>query len=292
MINIAELSGRPKDKLVQKVLDVGKANSKKLKFPMLFSEKVDGVYCLAMRDDDFINIYSRTGEQYTSMKHIESMLGDVMDDDDIVIFEAYEIGKEQSVISGHCRDTKNQFPDIIARCHQYLTVSEFVNGGTTTAQESYEALLDMMADTDISVIPQKLVHSLEEAMELTKEIWAGGGEGSVLVSPHGVFCGGKKNAEKVRIKQSVTYDLEVVGVLIGKKGKYEATLGKLVVRWKDGKTLPVSGMTDDQRHLWWNDPSIIIGSIIEVKAMTDSSKGSLREARFKSVRFDKVTADY
>jgi len=292
MIDLVKLSGRTKTTLVQKVLDIDKAKPEKLKWPMLFSEKIDGVYCLALRDDDFINIYSRTGEVYTSMRHIESQLSYVMSEGDIVIFEAYEPNTAQSVISGHCRDTKAQHPELTAYCHQYISEFEFINGGIMTAQESYDYLCDMMSYTDISVIPQKLVYSLEEAMELTKIIWANGGEGSVLCNPNGVFMGGKKNAEKVRIKQGESHDLLVTGIFEG-TGKYTGMLGGILCRFRDGIELRVgTGFSDSERWTYFNLPKQITGHIVQIDAMRGSSKGKLREPRFKGIKWDKEAADF
>jgi len=312
MISLVEISGRTKEKLVQLALEVAKAKPSKLKFPMLWSEKLDGNYCISLKTrerlssisvGEVVYIFSRTGEVYTSMEHIQSELADVMDNDTLVIFEAYEPGMEQSVISGHCRDTKEQHPELKARCHDLITINEFINGGTVEYQDRYLALTELFDGfperVHCSVVQQYRVDSMEIAMELTKDVWKQGREGGVLRNPHGLYAGGlgcpvvgtKRSEDIIKLKQSVTYDLQVVGVEVG-KGKYSNTLGKLIVRWMDGKTLPVSGMTDAQRNAWWSDPKSIIGKIVEVKAMRDSSKGSLREARFKSVRHDKLTADY
>lgn len=291
MIDLVKLSGRTKTTLVQKILDIDKAKPEKLKWPMLFSEKIDGVYCLALKYDDTVTIYSRTGEVYTSMKHIESQLNEVMCNDDIVIFEAFAYCVPQSVISGCCRDTKNQHAQLRAMCHQYLTVSEFINGGTTTALESYVRLQDMVIGYEIKVIHQQLCPSLEAAMQWTKEIWANGGEGSVLCNPNGVFMGGKRNAEKVRIKQGESHDLMVTGIFEG-TGKYTGMLGGIFCRFRDGMELRVgSGFSDSERREFFDRPELIIGLIAQIDAMRGSSKGKLREPRYKGKRWD-TEADF
>lgn len=107
-----------------------------------------------------------------------------------------------------------------------------------------------------------------------------------------MFQGGKVNDSMLRIKQLVSYDLLVLDVKIGEEGKYEETLGALICRFKEGMTIDVSGMRDDQRHLWWDYPNLIIGKIVQVDGMKDSSKGKIREPRFKGIRYDKVVADF
>ena len=74
-------------------------------------------------------------------------------------------------------------------------------------------------------------------------------------------------------------------------GKYAGTLGALVVEEKSGQRHEVSGMSDEARHLWWNNRNLILGAIVEVEAMMRLPNGSLREGRFKAVRHDKTEAD-
>lgn len=291
-IDLLALTGRDKDHLVQKVKNLSDVPSSKLTWPMMMTEKIDGVYCLCVKHDDEVGIFSRTGERYTSMKHIESVMMRNLDEGEVVIFEAYEPGKPQNIISGHCRDTKNQWTSIIPYCHQYMKLSEFIEGvGTTTAAESYETLGRIVNGTFMQRIESWNMWSLEQTMMFVEEIWAKGGEGVVLRVPTSIFKAGKRNNDVIRIKQKITYDLEVLDVFEG-KGKYTGMCGGLILKFKDERTVRVSGMSDNERSEWWNDKSKIIGKIVEVEAMKDSSKGVLREPRYVAQRHDKVKGDF
>ena len=294
-IDLLALTGRDKDHLVQKVKNLSDVPSSKLTWPMMMTEKIDGVYCIVIKYNDDVGIFSRTGERYTSMKHIESVMMRNLDEGEVVIFEAYEPGKPQNIISGHCRDTKNQWTSIIPYCHQYMKLSEFIEGvGTTTAAESYEILGRIVWNTFMQRIESWNMYSLEQTMGFVREIWAKGGEGVVLRNPQGIFRAGKKTNDMIRIKRKITYDLEVLDVIEGRPGtKYVGMVGKLVLKFKDGKTVKVgSGLSDKQRSEWWNNRSLIIGKVVEVEAMKDSSKGVLREPRYLAIRHDKVKGDF
>lgn len=307
-MDIVALSGRPKDKLIQLALDRGKAKLDKLTYPRLVSEKIDGVFCLAVKDVErtsisvgqVVRIFSRTGEEYTSMNHIASLLNDLMDVGDIIIFEACgPMGTPQSTVSGWARDTKEQHPELMAACHDHLTVDEFINGGGRPYGTRLRDLSNIVAVRErtkgtywtIFKIAQKLVFSFEEALEYAEQVWANGGEGAVLRNPEGTYQGGKRNADILKIKQGASFDLEVVDIYPG-QGKYKNTLGGLVCRWKNDRVIDISGMTDEQRILWWSIPSKIIGKVVQVDAMCESSKGLLREPRFKGIRHDKTKGDF
>ena len=125
-----------------------------------------------------------------------------------------------------------------------------------------------------------------------EEIVARRGEGVILKQLYHAYEPGKRNANLMKIKCELTLDLLVIGVAPGLKGtKYENTLGALVVQEKSGQEHQVSGMSDQQRAEWWSDPSSIIGRIVEIDAMLRLPNGSLREPRFKAVRYDKTMED-
>lgn len=261
---------------------------KSLKFPCVVAEKFDGVFCCGIKDTEGnVRIISRTGEEYTSMEHLKKYLKYILDMEytHFVLFEAYLPDTPQATTNGYCRDTKEQHPDIIAMIYGIVGT----NGEIRFTEAEGNKL--MTEGCPYRYVYHTLAESEQDLIDSYNGVLNRGGEG-IVITPHMVqpYLHGKRNATFIKMKQSVTYDLEVVGVTEG-TGKYKGTLGALLVRWKDGKTLKVSGMTDAQRHEWYDNHSVIVGKIIEVQAMTESSKGKLREPRFKGIRTDKVEAD-
>lgn len=121
---------------------------------------------------------------------------------------------------------------------------------------------------------------------MAEKVWETGGEGVILKRIDSLYSPEKRNFDLMKIKEELTLDLQVVGVVEG-QGKYTSTLGALRVKDKAGNEHVVSGMTDAQRHEWWNTPNKIINKVVEVKAMKRLKDASLREPRFKAIRFDK-----
>jgi DNA ligase-1 len=142
--------------------------------------------------------------------------------------------------------------------------------------------------------------SLIEILEVSKEepvfydhfgnVISKGGEGVILKDIDSGYFFGKRNDRMLKIKEEVTKDFVVIGIAEG-EGKYKDTLGTLVVQGKNRVTHSISGMTDAQRELWWSEPSLIHGKVVEVKAMKELPDGSLREPRFKCIREDKTIGD-
>lgn len=83
-----------------------------------------------------------------------------------------------------------------------------------------------------------------------------------------------------KVKNTETYDVVVTGVIEG-EGKYVGMLGAFVTAMGNVGT----GLTDDQRRKFWNNPPIL--QTIEVECMELTPDGKLRHPRFKRERFDK-----
>lgn len=297
--NICELVGRDKHHLVQLCLPIERVNGK-LKFPMLASEKLDGVFCLAVVLDGKCYIYSRTGEEYTSLNHLKGDLCNLarISQLDVFIFEAYATGLPQPTISGYCRDTKDQHRVIDAFIHDAMTFEDFRTGDTEGYYSRYVYLQACMKYFDqetgvIHCVPQKEVYSLEHLQKYADYMIDKGCEGIVAREEFSSYQAGKRNKSMIKVKKGVSFDLKVVALEEG-EGKYKCHCGKLVCEDSKGIKVRVgSGLTDEQRQLWWSahGSSEILGKIVQIDAMAVSTKGVLREPRFKGIRTDKVEVD-
>ncbi len=135
----------------------------------------------------------------------------------------------------------------------------------------------------------------EVVQQVAEKVWARTNpnvskEGAIGKRIDAPYSQGKKNKDIIKVKCEVSLEMEVVGYENG-QGKYAHTLGKLIVQQANGMQHSVSGMSDDERDAWYNDFSIINGATVQIDAMQILSNGSLREGRYKCVRYDKDEID-
>lgn len=127
-----------------------------------------------------------------------------------------------------------------------------------------------------------------------------GAEGLMLNLGHAMYQH-KRTADLIKVKNTYTMDMLVTDWEYG-TGKYEGMLGAILCTaiTEDGKKIQASigtGISDAQREIWADDPSLIVGKIVEVSyfSMSQSSGTygtklySLRFPRLKQVRYDKGT---
>lgn len=295
-LDVCKLVGRDKRHLVQLCLPYEKLKGT-LKFPVLASEKLDGVFAFAVCNRFCCTIFSRTGEEYVSLDHLKEPLLALSKEIqcEIIIFEAYAEGVPQPTISGWCRDTKKQHLEVEAYIHDAMPLGEFV--GVDLAEPYYvraEYLrLHMTQHPYLHLVEQRHITNEKALFAMAESIWAAGGEGVVARPEFAGYYPGKRNQYMVKLKKGVSFDLKVVGVEEG-TGKYKGSTGKLICQDRNGKTIKVgSGLTDEQRATWWSPYGYdeIVGKVVQIDAMAVSTKGVLREPRFKGIRYDKKEVD-
>lgn len=279
------------DKMVQKVLNFSDVKTRDFDYPLYCSEKFDGCFCLAVKENGIIHILSRTGKPYTSLKHIEEELTTILEEGQAVIFEAYNPNIIQSEISGFCRDTLNQHEEVFAYIHTYLTLKGNKLRGSLTTEHKPEFLAkDFKYLRFVEFIK---INNIDNAVRYASELISLGKEGLILRQNGHPYIQGDRNNSMFRIKEKVTFDLEVLDIFEAREGQFAGMMGGVICRFKDDKQIRVgSGFTKEHRQEFLKDPSKIVGKIIEVEAMKQSSKGDLREARFKSIRTDKSKGDF
>lgn len=299
-IDICKLVGRDKHHLVQLCLPYEKLKAP-LSFPVLASEKLDGVFAFAVIQDTEVHIFSRTGEEYKSLEHLKPELWDLhnMCGYEVFIFECYAKGVPQPTISGWCRDTKKQHLEVDAYIHDGMTWEEFKNPEDSVDYKYRQSSIALsffnigFSHHHLHFLRQEVKNNEVELMQMANEIWAAGGEGVVARPLYSGYQPGKRNAGMVKLKKGVSFDLKVVSLEEG-TGKYKNHVGKLVCADRNGKVIKVgSGLTDEERKRWWSEffYDEIVGKIVQVDAMAVSTKGVLREPRFKGIRHDKTEVD-
>lgn len=303
----------PLNKPIQFVLDMDKRNNAQVKrtiFPMLGQIKYDGVMgygIIHQSSPSCGEIYSRTGKRYTSLNHVSERLKKLStytSPNVVLMFEVFEEGSSLATISGRTRDTKKQYKEAMAMVFDCVPYDDFVSGKCDMSFSQRILLAKDVLKSEVGscihLVEAMGIYNEDEARSKASELISEGHEGLVLRKLQGVWQAGKRNEDILKIKNKLEFDLEVVGIEKGRPdSKYADTLGKIVVRFRSGGrsdgdiiNIPISGMTDTQRHEWWDNPDLIVGRIVEVHAFDYSEHGSLQQPRFKCIRDDKSEAEF
>lgn len=286
------------NELVHKAVDLSKVRVKRravLSQPGYLEQnywaliKYDGC-CGIIHIDEFgvaFKMVTRTGEVIRSCDHI---LRWITTDDKwrnaVLFVELWHPDMEFAEISGKVRQ-HSPAPELIYKVWDAVPAVDYASGKCDLPFKARFGKVQQCTPSDfVAYLYPFNPTSLQDEANLLAS--SGPYDGIIAKDPNGTWKLGRgTDGESIKIKQKLSFDLEVIGTTEG-AGKHHGRIGSLLVRFRDGRTLGVgTGLSDDdrQRTDW-------VGKIVEVEAMGFSSDGSLREPRLKGERFDKEQADF
>jgi len=135
----------------------------------------------------------------------------------------------------------------------------------------------------VSDDPSQWMRWFEDAVEQ-------GEEGIVLKRMDAFYSPAGRNEDLLKIKMEVTKDFVCTRIerTWGKKG--EPSLNAILVS-AAGVEITVVIPKDSDQQAFENDPTKIVGKVVEVQAMKENEGGTLREPRFKCIRLDKQPSE-
>lgn len=289
------------------------AHTKKVAGRKLLDAKLDGVRLLTVLDKELGRViqYTREGKPNENFTEITTALTPLLD----VIPVSMVLDGE--VVSKSFQDLMRQVnrrSDVdtsLARLAVFDIVpkKDFFEGKCDKTQEERHGFLVEMQEQGhfqitnglVYVIPKLLVDldtddGQKTFAEFNKTTVEAGYEGIMVKDPLAPYVT-RRTASWLKVKPFIEVSLTVVGVDVGKEeGKRKGLLGALVCEGEDdGKFIKVNvggGFTDKQVREFWEDQSLVMGMIVEVRADAFSQEGdnigtnnySLRFPRFKGFR--------
>ena len=268
----------------------------------LISVKLDGLRLLTFISKDFCKFYSRSGKEFLTLDNLKKNLLPYFSnrseryviDGELCILEngkevfnsiLKEAGKKDHTIKNPFYKifdilTENEFfenvvsPKLSDRIYRGKQILE-------TGKSNYFDILEQIPFTD---------QSFKELKERSKQE---GWEGLILRNNVPYKSGRSNDLLKYKLFQDAEYtvvDVTISDKLMLQDGKMVKcnTIGALIIEHKGNRVQVGSGLSDEQRLLWYNNPSLIIGKQITVKYFEESTA----ENGEYSLRFPVLKAVY
>lgn len=271
------------------------------------SEKLDGVWAGLWVEGSEAFFFSSSEERMISMMQTTA-LSEAIDQlpDGVYLGELWHPLLPQKDISGISRKKVPGHGEVLEfHIHDLIPIDEYREG---KAEDFYYERRDFLIESvfpaesnhlfqRLRVLPQHWVDTEEEFLEFEANL-PKGSEGAIFKPYFALWEKGNRGINVIRIKRTMTFDLLVTGVSEVERTDKGGLTGGIIVGWKkfakpEGayEDQLVRGMAHAELEAWAANPYLIVGKIVEVRAMNITPLGYLREPRFKAVRDDKQEPD-
>lgn len=266
----------------------------------ILQEKLDGTRILSIiYPDGKVDQFSRNGKEIFNFQKIKDQLSFVSSllKEPIVFDGEIMSDNFQALMTQLYRKEDVKTDDAILYLFDVIPLDKFLKGVYNKDQKSrLEDLSGLVGELEnVKVLDSITVdmdtHSGKETFEdFNRKCIEAGKEGIMIKDPLSSYeC--KRSTAWLKLKPVMTIDLEIVDLQEG-DDKYKGKLGALICKGYEGEKEIVvnvgSGLTDEERELYWNNSSEVIGKIVEIKcdAITQNQNGiySLRFPRFGRLR--------
>jgi ATP-dependent DNA ligase len=267
--------------------------------------KKDGVCAITLIRNNNPIIFSRTGKKFTNTENLCSRIKELRLEDGVYFGEMWLPKSLASleVVSGVVNPNRISALDK-SKVHipynldmaffDLISIESFILGEDP---ESYYVRHKHLVgnvrgyNVGVEVLTYTFADDVEDMDSIIDADIANGEEGSVIIDLNADWSAGHKGWRKMKKVRGVDYDLTCIGIEEG-TGKYLGKAANLIFKWKGTKTIKCmlgKGWTHDDAAYFWTNPPI--GSVFQVYALEESSKGLLRLPKVGEKRFDKDVSD-
>jgi DNA ligase-1 len=277
----------------------GAKHPKKIKGDCLVEYKYDGVRVIGIVMKGKATLYSRNGKIFNNFPHIENALS--KPEYNNIVFDGEVMSDDfQALMKQVYRKSGAKTEDAYLALFDMLPLNEFNKGksnlNSIQRKDELNKIANNFDDNVIKLVDYKIINFDTENGQakfsaMNKEALEKGFEG-LMIKPNDNYYECKRSHAWLKIKPFIEVTLKIVDIQEG-TGKHSGKLGAFQVEGSDdGKFFSLSvgsGLTDDDREMFWKSRDKLVGRLIEIRAdaITQSIEGehySLRFPRFKSFR--------
>lgn len=274
--------------------DVGET---KVKWPCIVTEKLDGVRRILVKEKGVCRFYSRSGHEDTGLVEIleeaKALPNNFVYDGELLAKGQFNDSIAQRQATNSLANMKGIKTGLTFNIFDMVPVEDFYNGAClTTALHRKIRLAATLNDDSLELIDEDwaqricafgvykefkhiapvpilgMVNNLSEVTPIVEAIWKRGGEGVMLNAANGPYEI-KRSKQLLKVKHTEEHVLTIVDFIEG-SGKYEDSLGAIVVDYKGNLVGVGSGFTDDQRSFIWHNKPMCVGRKVEIETFGES----------------------
>lgn len=246
-----------------------KKRGKDIKFPCLGQPKLDGIRCLAKKDDNGeIVLYSRTGKVFPQeFNNIKAQLAfmDMPFDDEILDGELFTDKLQFEQITGLCQRAEYDPNSELVEFHCF----DVINDDPFVERLEYLVEIEQIVQNNrlnnIRVVPTIIISSRDDIDPIQAKFINLGHEGLMLRNMKGLYKSGYRSKDLQKYKQFDDTEFKIIGAKEG-DGKDFGTVIWLCFNEDSNEEFDCRPRgTYEQRKEWWENRDKYIGKLLTVR---------------------------
>lgn len=252
-------------------------------FPMYVANKLDGARAIITKD----GIFSRNGKPFVSCPHIWEAVKDLVADGNTIIdgeFYNHDLRADFNKIMSLVKRSKPTPENLeeSKKVVQFHVFDMFMREQPNIAFSSRYAAYNILCQRDgepykagFRAVPQKLVHSFDEAKEYFAEAIEQGYEGIMLRVPDSPYEN-KRSRYLLKYKEFIDEEFEILDIEEG-KGNRSGMFGRMICKLPDGRTFEANSRGDEAYYTeLWENKSEYIGKMATIRYQNMTPDGKPR----------------
>lgn len=260
-----------------------------LSFPVRVEPKLDGLRCVAVKNNGEVTMFTRNGTVLDTLPTIKAALESAPWDN--FVLDGESLGSDWNESASVVMSRKNNKDDSGIKYHVFdaMELEDWRDQKSTTDLESRTQLVaDLISGlppgSPVVQVPGETVDCIAGLMKFYSTAMEEGHEGIMVKDLNAAYCF-KRSDSVMKLKPVTTWEGVVVGNYEGKRGsKREGLWGGFEVLLPNGIVTRVAGgFTDRQKAEINLDPASWIGRVIEMEGQPDplTDSGLTRDGRVR-----------
>lgn len=265
-------------------------------WPVAVEPKYDGMRAICVVKKNETRFFTRSGKPINTVDHIGDVirfhLGEAMIADGLVLdgeIEAESFAKTMS----QARKKNEIATDAIFQIFDVLYLDEWERRISPTYEvrrNRLQVIANLAKEAEcVKIVPRYLARNVREVESFYKSFRARKLEGAIVKSLDGKYEW-SRSYSWLKMKETLSFDLPIIGFFEG-EGKYQDTLGGVIVDYFSVDVKVGGGFTDEERNIIWENKAFYHGKVMEVAAQEVTPDGSLRHPRCIGLRIDLEAGD-
>lgn len=272
-----------------------KQHKNKLTWACYCQPKLDGIRCIARKENEIVTLWFRSGKQVKTMQHIEKALNKAMSNGEIWDGELYIHNADFNELGGSIRRDVNmnieQAQRVEYHIYDFPRIS-YCDGTMLTENDPYMnrfgALIKRVLLKPLVVVRTDVINNEEQMLERFAKYIEEGYEGIMIRNMDSPYEQ-KRSYNLLKYKEFDEDEFKIVGYEEG-RGLLSGAVGSFICELPDGQQFKAKLKGDNVTELlkkYFENPKLFMGKDLTVQYQGMSKDGIPRFPVGKVIRFDK-----